>query len=554
MRKFLSLFCMLALVLSLTACGGEGETESTAAPTDADVQSVYDAYTPYDETVTLTTGTTVLGAGGLPSGDDYENNVFTRYLQKTQNVKMKVSWSVDSNTYASKVALCIAGKDLPDVLVVNRSTFKQMAENDLLADLTEVYDDCISDFLRAQLESYGSELMDEVTVDGKLLGIPSPALNNCQNVLWIRSDWLEQAGLDVPETLEDVEKTARKFIDMKLGGENTIGITTTSKLYEGYNSSWGLDSIFACFGAYPGNWLEIDGEASYGSVQPEMKEALETLRRWYSEGILDKEFAVRDEASRQSLIGSGRCGMYFGVWWPSNGVADIVELDNSADWIAVAAPLNSDGKLTYAAQDPIQEIAVVSKSCKHPEAVIKALNAGYDVLRCNTEYGNPYTEQTEEAYKYFFETSPQGWGVMPVPIEINWADCVGRIAKEMQEAVEKEDPGILSITGFESSYDYILYNSKHPKENRVYYHEYLARVVGAGAATEDSVEIVPTCFYGTTKTMSTLWSSLEKLESETMLKIVMGEEPVSSFDDFISKWYSSGGEQITGEVEEARNG
>ena len=54
--------------------------------------------------------------------------------------------------------------------------------------------------------------------------------------------------------------------------------------------------------------------------------------------------------------------------------------------------------------------------------------------------------------------------------------------------------------------------------------------------------------------MSTLWSSLEKLESEIMLKIVMGEEPVSAFDDFIGKWYSSGGEQITQEVEEARNG
>lgn len=552
MRKLLSMLCVLALLLSLAACGA-GEELSETEP-GSEVAAIYDAYTPYDETVTLTTGTTVLGAGGLPSGDDYENNVFTRFLQKTQNIKMDVAWSVDSSTYASKVALCIAGKDLPDVLVVNRSTFKQMADNDLLADLTEVYDSCISDFLRAQLDSYGEGLMKEVTVDGKLLGIPSPSLNNCQNVLWIRSDWLEKAGLEAPKTLEDIEKTARKFIELKLGGENTIGITTTSKLYGGYNSSWGLDSVFSAFGAYPGSWLEIDGKAVYGSVQPEMKDALELLRSWYAAGILDKEFAVRDEASRQSLIGSGRCGMYFGVWWPSNGVADIVELDKEADWIAVSAPLDANGKLKTAAQDPIQKIAVVSKKCKHPEAVIKALNAGYDVLRCNREYGNPYVSQTEEAYKYFFETSPQGWGVMPVPIEINWSDCVGRIAREMKEAVEKEDPSILSITGFESSYEYILYNSKHPKENRVYYHEYLARVVGAGAATEDCVEVVPTCFYGTTKTMSTLWSSLEKLESEIMLKIVMGEEPVSAFDDFIGKWYSSGGEQITQEVEEARNG
>ncbi len=553
MKKCMSVLLILAMMLSMAACDGSPEQKGDGKQGGASsVDAVYDAYTPYEQPVVLTRGTTAIGTGSLPGGDDYGNNVFTRYLEKTQNIKLDIVWTVDNSTYASKVALCIANQDIPDVMVVNRSTFKQMVDNDLLADLTEVYDSCISDFLRGQLDSYGDRLFEEVTVDGKLMGIPSPALNNCQNVLWIRSDWLKKAGLEPPRTLEEIEKTAKTFVDMKLGGDSTVGITTTSNLYEGYNSTWGMDTVFSYFGAYPGSWLERDGNVTYGSVEPEMKKALETLRSWYAAGILDREFAVRDEAGRQSLIGSGRCGMYFGVWWPSNGVADVVELDPEADWIAVQAPLDDQGKLKTADHDPLQEIVVVSKKCAHPEAVIKAMNAGNDVLRCNTEYGNPYTKETEEAYRYFFETSPQAWGVMPVPIEINWADCVGRVADDMKAAVEAEDPSLLTIKGFEGSYEYILYNSKHPKENRVYYHEYLARVVGADAATEDSLEIMPTCFYGTTKTMSTLWSSLEKLEKEVMLKIVMGEEPVSSFDGFAAKWRSTGGEQIIGEVEAAR--
>lgn len=550
-KRLAAVLCAAAILFSFAACdGGSAETEVNpeAIATAAEQMG---AYTPYDETVVLTKGTTVLGAGGLPQGDDYGNNVFTRYIETTQNIKTEIAWSVDNSTYASKVALCIANGDIPDFLIVDRSTFKQMVDNNLLADLTTVYDACISDFLRQQFDSYGEGLFDEVTVDGKLMGIPSPALNNCQNVLWIRSDWLKAAGLDAPTTLEEVEATARKFIELKLGGDNTVGITTTSNLYEGYNSSWGLDSVFSYYGAYPGSWFEKDGAVTYGSIEPEIKDALETLRRWYSSGILDKEFAVRDEASRQSLIGSGKCGMYFGVWWPSNGVADIIELDSNADWIAVQAPLDGNGKLKAIDHDPLQEILVVSKKCAHPEAVIKALNGGYDVLRCNTEYGNPYADQAEEAYKYFFETSPQGWGVMTVPIEINWSDCVGRIADEMEQAVAQEDPSILSITGFESSYEYILYNAQHPKENRVYYQEYLARIVGAGAASEDSLEVIPACFYGTTKTMATLWSSLEKMENSMMLKIVMGEEDISSFDTFVDRWRNAGGNQILAEVEEA---
>ena len=282
-----------------------------------------------------------------------------------------------------------------------------------------------------------------------------------------------------------------------------------------------------------------------------MKDALSTLRRWYAEGILDREFAVRDESGRQSLIGRGQCGMYFGVWWPSNGVADAVELDKNADWIAVSAPLDADGYLKSPQNDPLQEIVVVSKNCAHPEAVIKALNGGYDVLRCNTSDTNPYAEEAAEAYNYFFETSPQAWGAMTVDIEINYSDVVGRVAKDLEAAVEAQDPSLLTVTGYEASYEYILYDVLHPKENRVYYHERLARIVGASAASDGTLKVIPTCFYGTTRTMSTLWSSLKKMENDAMLKIVMGEEPVDSYDAFVEKWQSAGGSQITSEVQQA---
>ena len=550
-KRCLCVALTVLMLLSLGACAGD--SDATTDP-DANVAKVHDAYTPYEQTITLSKGATVVGAGQLPSGDDDGNNVFTRYLLKTQNIKTEVAWSVDASTYNSKVALCITSRQIPDILVVNRSVFDQLVQNDLIADLTQAYNDCISPFLKEQFDSYGQGLMDQVTVDGKLMGIPSPALNNCQNVLWIRKDWLERSGMQEPKTLADVEALAKKFQQMKLGGENTIGITTTSDLYAGYNSSWGLDTVFSYFGAYPGVWLDQDGTAAYGSIQPEVKTALETLRRWYSEGILDREFAVRDESSRQQLIGSGQCGMYFGVWWPSNGVADAVELNNNADWIAVSAPLDGNGKLKAPQHDPIQEIVVVSKNCAHPEAVIKAMNAGYDVLRCNTSDTNPYAEEAAEAYNYFFETSPQAWGVMPVGIEVNYADVVGRVARELDAAVKAQDKSLLTVKGYEASYEYILYNSLHPKENRVYYHEYLARVVGAMAATDGTLELIPTCFYGTTRTMSTLWSSLKKMENEAMLKIVMGEEPVSSYDDFIAKWLKSGGQQITSEVQKAVSG
>ena len=76
----------------------------------------------------------------------------------------------------------------------------------------------------------------------------------------------------------------------------------------------------------------------------------------------------------------------------------------------------------------------------------------------------------------------------------------------------------------------------------------MTRVVGAGAASKDSLQVVPACYYGTTRTMSTLWSSLKKMENEVMLKIVMGEEELDRFDSFVERWEDSGGSQIVEEV------
>jgi putative aldouronate transport system substrate-binding protein len=51
--------------------------------------------------------------------------------------------------------------------------------------------------------------------------------------------------------------------------------------------------------------------------------------------------------------------------------------------------------------------------------------------------------------------------------------------------------------------------------------------------------------------MKTRWASLEKLEQQAVLKIIVGEADVSSFDDFVASWTSAGGDIITEEVNEA---
>jgi len=51
-----------------------------------------------------------------------------------------------------------------------------------------------------------------------------------------------------------------------------------------------------------------------------------------------------------------------------------------------------------------------------------------------------------------------------------------------------------------------------------------------------------------TPAMITKGQYLKKLEKESFLKIVYGEAPLNSFDEFVDQWYRSGGQEMTEEV------
>ena len=53
-----------------------------------------------------------------------------------------------------------------------------------------------------------------------------------------------------------------------------------------------------------------------------------------------------------------------------------------------------------------------------------------------------------------------------------------------------------------------------------------------------------------TPTMIERGSDLNKLHAETVLGIMIGEKPLSAFDEFVDQWKSQGGDQMTQEVNE----
>lgn len=523
------------LCLSLSACDNgpaESKTYSYAG----------DASTPYEETVTFTKG--VIGTPGMfPAGQSYENNPYVNYVKEQMNIETKVAWEVTGEVYNQKVALAIANGDLPDVLVVDRNFFNQMVENDLIADMTDAYNYYISPFLKEQFDTFNGLPFEEVTVDGRLMGIPGPIGHYGHNVLWIRQDWLDALDLEVPQTLDEIVKVAKAFMEKDPGGNGpgqTVGLSCNSSVYSGYNSRMGFDTIFYTMGAYPGNWIKRDGKLTYGSIAPEMKPALQFLADLYKEGVIDKEFALRMGGDHDSLLASGRLGMHFGVWWPASGVTSTYQNDPEAEWTAVSVPVNADGKLTLPENDPLSKIVVVRKGYEHPEAIIKALNAQNEILR-------GYGEAGAAAYAEHSAEFPP-WNAMPIEIDVSYNDALKRIYADFENALEANDASVMETPGYESAFESVQRFLVKPNGDWADVQTYQARMVGTPAAIADNVEYIPTYFYGQTETMVSNWAALAKMETETLVQIVMGDKPVDYFDTFAERWLSAGGQTILDEI------
>lgn len=82
----------------------------------------------------------------LPDGNTYDDNAYTRYLRKILNIQNKSVYMEREDQYDEFVNILVKDQTLPDVLVVSdRETLKELVDNDLVEDLSEVYENCTSE-------------------------------------------------------------------------------------------------------------------------------------------------------------------------------------------------------------------------------------------------------------------------------------------------------------------------------------------------------------------------------------------------------------------------
>ena len=322
-------------VTSLAGCGKTEEKTEKTTVSEAEETAKEDLpLSKYPETVTVRLGGSMNPNAKLEDGMTYDDNVYLDLLKKDLNIDVEYDWVTSSSDYDEKMNLCIGSNTVPELMNVNATQYRALLKYDMIQPLDEYYEDYASDTLKGYVESGGEELRKCITNDkGEMMAIPAPSMMVGEmNEMWIRQDWLDNLGLEVPRTWDELVKVAEAFVTQDPDGngeDDTIGIlgpSNSDHMNAIGGNQYGLDPLFSSFQSYPQYWLQgEDGTVEYGSIQPETRDALEKISELYTNKLIDPEMLVRSD-SKEPLL-AGKVGIFFGPWWCGYTVADATLAD-----------------------------------------------------------------------------------------------------------------------------------------------------------------------------------------------------------------------------------
>lgn len=549
LHKTTAIILSVAMMFTLAGCGQTsgntqpsegGETKSQTVMQGPKDNS--EKLKKYEPAITLTFAKPEV-VTKYPAGQDAQNNAMYQMWEDVMGIKVENKILCSSSAMTEKLQLAIASNDIPDFGIVDASTLSSLIENDMVEDLTDVYDLWATDNLKEVTGQQNNALFAACTsADGRYMGLPvANTLGDSMPILWIRSDWLDALELSIPTTMEEVFDVAEKFATEDPDGNHTAD---TYGLYLNKDLD-GLDYIMAAYEVYSKDeyWVKLeDGSYMAGCTDENAKLPLERLSQLYKAGAIDPEFAVKDSAKEDELVASGQIGMYVGFFYsPLGAMKDSVSNVN-ADWIPIAMPA-AEGHAAYKAgvNANVYGYIYAKKGISNPEAIVVMLNHLCD------GYAAPWLSETpSEFYTKYNEMAADSEvgaagpnNLMPFQMagNINWG-------KQFNDAIAN---GEEHVEGKDADFQYVISTELDEAVSWAWKKVYLE---GYAVLDFDNVRYND-YMGGPTQTGKKTQSLLDTQKLTDYISIIMGEQPVDYFDTFVKTYNSIGASQIAAEIQAA---
>lgn len=412
--------------------------------------------------------------------------------------------------------MMVASGKLPDIIMWQYSSgIARMYQEGSVIDLTELIAKHAPNLTRIYTER--PELRKQVeTADGKLYYFPciNPMLTveeigrKSYAGLIIRDDWLNKLGLSMPDTIDDWYEVLSAF---KTRDPNGNGFQDEIPF-----DGWGLPYFLPAFGVLNTFCVKLDGTVAFGPMEPEYKAYLETMNKWYAEGLLGSNCLIHSEAWKTENIVNGQTGAFLGldnawrVYLP-----DLQANTNPSSSLAAVPWLTAADGVRYTpctdvASNMSKIVTVITSDCADPVSAVKFIDYMY-----SEEGSNLLT-----------------WGIEGESYKVVDGK---KVLTELALSIDEEK-------GWLRLYDYAIGHASFPKYDgetvvlASYPEEQLiAERTWAEASTALIYPPYITLNLEEQSYCDSVMDDVNNYITEMELKFITGEEPLTSFDTYVSQ-------------------
>lgn len=373
-KRLVSIGLTVAMTVAvLTACGSqnnktassESATSTVASVSEETEESPKEIVFPLEETMKFS-------ALALVPQEKYplaENTAWNALLERG-NIEVELT-EIPSAEAKEKGNLIMAGGNYPDFLFKMSSLdLDKYGQDGLLIPLEDLIRDYAPN-LTALLDEL--DAWEDITApDGHIYSLPT--INQPQHygtswIAWINTKWLENIGMDMPETNEELYKVLKAFKEQDANGngdpDDEVPFSFNARGYQTLLSYMG-DAL-----QYYWTYAAVkNGECVFYPRTQGYYDFLAEMRKWYEEGLIYENSFTQTVEQEKALGKSGdTVGMFL-----LNTPKSFVSTDYWADYKQLM-PFNAEN---FALSSGVAKRAfAITDRCENPEILISWIDYLY---------------------------------------------------------------------------------------------------------------------------------------------------------------------------------
>ncbi len=457
-KKLVALLLVLAMVLSLAACGNGGNSSTsseTSTSSAAEDSSAAEEGETGDDGETAEPGEFQLPIVDEPTTlsyfvaddsncaimtTDWNDNEFYQEMERRTGVHLEMEM-VSSADYQTNFNLMIASGTLADLIYVGASYYAEgvdaAIDDGYFLDLTDLVDEYMPNYQKVRTSDIQYELLS--TTDSGRLGAVYELRQSKQGPwlgLWIRQDWLDDLNLETPVTFDDYHEVLTAFKNEK-GATAPLILNFSGSDGEFGTMSGGLNVL--------NSWqLDETGKVNFGPYMDAWKEYVTIMNQWYNEGLIDPDFMATDERTADmAKVVTGASGL-FAALYTMPSVYEAASEDSNMNLAPVNPPVKNEGdEIHIRLRDSYTSgNTAISADCENPEVAMRwldylfteegALLANYgiegDTFEFNEEGEPEFTDKILNNENGWTMTQTVASYLCPSAGIANWSDWTRELA------------------------------------------------------------------------------------------------------------------------------